>query len=649
MGSRARGPWRDEDVESGRAPDDRAVPRRRTIASVRRSSSGSGARRLARTLGALAASCLLPSCVQSWLAKPVVPGGAERTLFFRGVRLFDGTTVAEQTNLAVVSGKISRVGPQVPPPAGATIIDGGGLTVLPGFIDAHTHTWRAEHLRQAAVLGVTTELDMLGKPSTLKALKEALANGELGDAADLRSAGNPVLAPGGHGSEYGLKLATITNPADVFGFITARVNEGSDYIKIIYDDGSLWGEKWPTPELPLLRAAIDAAHASRRLVVVHAGRLEEARDAFTAGADGFAHLWLGDPDEAFASHVRQRGMFVVPTLSVLLRACGEDPGSAVLADPSLAPYVARAEQRALKRKPWKTSKTIECDQVRENFKVLVRQSVPLLAGSDAGNPGVTHGATLHGELEYLVQGGMTPVAALAAATSAPANAFRLTDRGRIARGLRADLLVVEGDPTRDIRATRRIVTVYREGAPVDRAAYLQGLAAAAPPGGPLPPSAPRVIGDFEAEGALDSGFAESTDRIKNGLSVVTLSVVPDGAAESAHALHVEGNVLESQVAFPWAGVGYYPGSRAMEPTDLSGYREISFYVRGDGAEYDLLFFFGEDERPARQTFIAGPDWTMVRFPFTDFDGTDARDVAGIFFAAGKPGPFAFDLDRVELR
>ena len=92
--------------------------------------------------------------------------------------------------------------------------------------------------------------------------------------------------------------------------------------------------------------------------------------------------------------------------------------------------------------------------------------VPILAGTDAGNPGTAHGAALHRELELLVNAGLTPIEALAAATSVPAKIFRLGDRGRIAPGLRADLVLVNGDPTSDILATRDIAGIWKQGVAV---------------------------------------------------------------------------------------------------------------------------------------------------------------------------------------
>jgi imidazolonepropionase-like amidohydrolase len=97
--------------------------------------------------------------------------------------------------------------------------------------------------------------------------------------------------------------------------------------------------------------------------------------------------------------------------------------------------------------------------------------VPILAGSDANNPGTTHGASLHGELELLAKAGLTPMQALSAATGVPARCFHLSDRGRIEPGLRADLLLVRGDPTSNILDTRNVVSVWKEGMPINRRDY----------------------------------------------------------------------------------------------------------------------------------------------------------------------------------
>jgi imidazolonepropionase-like amidohydrolase len=112
---------------------------------------------------------------------------------------------------------------------------------------------------------------------------------------------------------------------------------------------------------------------------------------------------------------------------------------------------------------------------------LSARGVPILAGTDHNNRGTAPGSSLHGELEFLVAAGLTPMQALSAATAATAMAFRLKDRGRIAPGLRADLVLVDGDPTVDIRATRSIVAVWKDGAEFDREAWLKRATAGGNP------------------------------------------------------------------------------------------------------------------------------------------------------------------------
>jgi Amidohydrolase family len=154
-------------------------------------------------------------------------------------------------------------------------------------------------------------------------------------------------------------------------------------------------------------------------------------------------------------------------------------------------------------------------------RVTVRPAhVPLLAGTDAPNPGTTHGASLHRELELLVKAGLTPVEALAAATSVPAKQFGLGDRGTIAPGKRADLVLVDGDPTADIRATRKIAGVWKLGLAVDRDAYraeLEKQRAEANRSAGVPRGAkPGLVSDFEdgrPSARFGAGWQVSTDNL----------------------------------------------------------------------------------------------------------------------------------------
>ncbi|HEX9939219.1 MAG TPA: hypothetical protein VGB15_18900, partial [Longimicrobium sp.] len=234
---------------------------------------------------------------------------------FRGVRVFDGERMLGARDVLVQNGRIARVGTGIAAPAGAAVVDGRGKTLLPGLIDAHTHTF-GDVGRQALVFGVTTELDMFTIPQTAAAARAEQAAGRAGGRADLFSAGVLVTAPGGHGTEYGIRIPTLTSPDSAQAFVDARIAEGSDFIKLVYDDGHAYGMRLPTLTPEVMRAAITAAHRRGKLAVVHPGGLVGARAAMDAGADGLVHLFVDQqPDAGFGRMVAGRRAFVIPTLT----------------------------------------------------------------------------------------------------------------------------------------------------------------------------------------------------------------------------------------------------------------------------------------------------------------------------------------------
>src|SRR5262245_6826449 len=195
---------------------------------------------------------------------------AQSTTVFRDVRLFDGERVFANRDVVVQNGMITKVGTRLDIPSGATVIDGAGKTLLPGLIDAHTHSWGAA-LTTALAFGVTTELEMFGDAAAARARRAEQQAGPVTTRADLRSAGTLVTAKGGHGTEYGSAIPTLGSVDSAQAFVDARIAEGADYIKIVYDDGHTYGSRWPTLSAELLRAVVAAAHARHRLAVVHIG------------------------------------------------------------------------------------------------------------------------------------------------------------------------------------------------------------------------------------------------------------------------------------------------------------------------------------------------------------------------------------------
>jgi imidazolonepropionase-like amidohydrolase len=166
-----------------------------------------------------------------------------------------------------------------------------------------------------------------------------------------------------------------------------------------------------------------------------------------------------------------RDVFVIPTLTSLAARTGQNRGPILAADPHLGPALD-ARQRATLTMDFPVGPGARADLAHAMAAVaqLHRAGLRLLAGTDASSPGTAHGASLHDELNLLVQAGLCPAAALAAATSAPAAAFGLPDRGGIAPRMRADLVLVAGDAEHDITRTRTIERVWRAGHPAFRSA-----------------------------------------------------------------------------------------------------------------------------------------------------------------------------------
>ncbi|MGW7642239.1 amidohydrolase family protein [Streptomyces decoyicus] len=396
-----------------------------------------------------------------------------------GARVFDGEKPLGVTTVLVEGGHIARIGGDAP--AGAEIVDGSGATLLPGLIDAHVHTSR-DALALALRFGVTTELEMQGTNT-----RDNRAHISEDDAvADVRSSGFGITPPGGHPSELfpegfrpgpppGAKPAGepplmpfSTTPEEAVAFIPQLIERGSDYIKFMVDDGSVEGH----PGLPMLdQATLNAGVAEAKkhgmLTIAHALTVDATRMAIEAGIDGLAHLFMDQPHtDEIINLVKTAGVFVVPCV-VLNASMMGITGSDLADDPRVATRLDADWDKAL-RSAFGHYLQGKIEDVLATVKALADAGVDLLAGTDVSLPlpflgGLAHGASVHHELQYLVQAGLTPAQALRAATATTARRFGLEDRGRIAEGMRADLLLIDGDPTSTISDTLNTRAIWRRG------------------------------------------------------------------------------------------------------------------------------------------------------------------------------------------
>jgi imidazolonepropionase-like amidohydrolase len=428
-------------------------------------------------------ACTLLSACSHARVEPAGTGAAApgqgRRILFRGARVFDGVRVHHGLEVLVAGSTIAEVGQHVTA-AGATVVDGTGQTLMPGLVDSHFHTASREMLRAALVFGVTTVADMNGDELRLDRLRAVRGTSAADHEADVFGAGRLLTASGGHGVIFG--GVVVASPEACRAAVAERVAADVDWIKIAVEDGSTIAAK-PLPALDdhTIAVCVDAAHTAGRKVYAHVSTVHDARRAIAAGVDGLVHGFTDEvPDQALVDLMVARKVFVVPTLITFLAMSGHGVGPQAISDPAFTPFLDAGATEALSATippDWGyDGHGIRGEAQQESVRRLAAAGVPLLAGTDTPVPGMLAGVSLHQELGLLVAAGLTPAQALAAATSAPAAAFGWHDRGRIAVGARADLVLVEGDPTRDIGAARRIVAVWKRGQRVDREAERRKIA-----------------------------------------------------------------------------------------------------------------------------------------------------------------------------
>ena len=573
-------------------------------------------------------------------------GAPEGSFAIVGATVFDGEVFRRQHDVWVEEGRIRRVGSGLQFPGDLPRVDGSGHTLLPGLIDGHVHTFGGT-LGDALRFGVTSVLDQFTDPALLAGARTARDEIARTGDADLYSAGMLATAPGGHGTQFGMAVEPLTEPAGAAAWVRARKAEGSDWIKIVSEDGGAYRGEMPALERETIGALIEAAHAEGLLAVVHVTSLERALDAVALGADGLVHVWFDAAiSEEEAQRVAEAGVFVVPTLSVVAGIFGDSTGLRVLdeiGESLVSPMQGQTlrDPSLLRLGPELRRAGLGAHTAVENVRRLHTAGVRIVAGTDAPNPGTAAGLSMHGELRLLARAGLENSEVLVAATSGAADAFGVPERGRIAEGYLADLVFVRGDVESDVSNTADIVTIWKDGYPVVR----ETTATASSPE-TAPAAAGPVVVDFED--GLDSGFGfgwqVTTDAMNGGASTAELAV-------EAGALVVRGET-KAGFPFPWAGALWFVGPQPMQAVDFSGRTTLRFRARGDGRPYAVMLF-GADAAatvPPMVPFVAGPEWAVVEIPLESFVTADPSVIAALAFVAQAPlGSFTLELDDVEIR
>ena len=423
---------------------------------------------------------------------------ASTAVVYDGARLIagDGEPPVDDSALVVSGGVITAVGPRdaVTPPAGATVVDVSGQTIMPAIVDLHGHvgfqrglTYDAanytrenvlDHLDRYAYHGIGTVVSLGTDAGSLwQDIRRDQRAGTVGGAR-LFTAGRGLAAPNAGPGAAALRPSAggVTSAAEGRAFVRALADQDVAFVKIWVDDRGGTVEKLAPA---IYRAIIDEAHRLGLQVIAHVFYHDDAEALVEAGVDGFAHLVRDrEMDETLVAAMAGRGVFVMPNLGISERGRHTSP-PAWLAEPLLAETISReVRDRAAgafaRRAPEAASRAEASYAAMErSLGRLAAAGVPLVLGSDSGVQDHVYGFAAHRELELMVAAGLSPMDAILTATSRSADRLGLDDAGRLAAGARADFIVLDANPLDDIASTRRIARVVLGGEEVDRSTLRQ--------------------------------------------------------------------------------------------------------------------------------------------------------------------------------
>jgi imidazolonepropionase-like amidohydrolase len=385
----------------------------------------------------------------------------------RNVTLIDGLGGEPHADWAVaVEGeRIAWIGPSAQAPAfdPNNVVEGKGHSLLPGMINSHVHlcndgsadlfgqvlndsvpiaTIRSViNARLTLAAGITTVRDCGAASQIAIEIAKAVDRGLI-EGPRVRAAGRVITMTGGHGHFIGREA---DGPDEVRKAVRAEIKGGANFIKVMATGGVLTPGVDPSQtafQLDELQAAVEEAHKAGRPAASHAIGNGGIKNALRAGIDSVEHGFYLD-DEAINLALKNE-TFLVPTLIAVDQIVNNGSKGGI---PDWV--VKKAEG--------------ESGHHRESFVMAVKSGVRIAAGTDAGTPFNPHG-DLPLELAKMVEFGLPPMLAIVAATSNAARLLRMDDQiGSIEKGKVADLILVPGDPLKDIGAMRRPAFVMKSG------------------------------------------------------------------------------------------------------------------------------------------------------------------------------------------
>lgn len=583
-------------------------------------------------------------------------------LIFENGQYFNGKEFRPFKQLIVKNGKILEIGKGIKTVAGKKV-DLAGKYVIPGLTDAHVHiqgsptaTYVAanavDNLKSSLHCGVTTVVDLFASESLFKS-QQATAAAAPAKYAYPYMAGPILTVKGGHGTEFGIPTRCLVNVADAGQVTNEVIDHGADVIKLVYDAYS--GEPSITREM--LFEIVKTAHKRGKKVFAHINKAEEAMDCADAGVDVLAHMPANKLSEEQVEKLRKAGIIIIPTIVVqdmMITGYSKE----YISDPLLWQTANPVYMTDRKKEKYTVSPTVRqwsekhygSLSDKENLRNCIKAGIPILAGTDAGNPATYFGYSLHYELDQYVQAGMTNAAAIRSATEVIEMVMPETKTGKIKAGYWADIVVLNADPLKNISATKNIYMVVHRGQVVDDKEVLFPQAASTH----VPLDATLL--DIARSDKLPPNVATYTDGVLGGKSEVDCEIKKE--AEGKRFLHMAGKIVPTGFIM-FGGVAMGLGEEELDQVNLSGYTSISFDVKGNGRNYFFRLQSAEvkDYNYHSQSFKTSGEWQTVTIEFNKLEQSpyfgkkislDLKTITSICFEATEQMNVNLDIKNIRL-
>lgn len=390
-------------------------------------------------------------------------------------------------NILIQGGLIAGFPKQKPGGFKGPELDAGGRWVIPALTDMHTHSYGnaaaagapqvmgTDGVARADLkVGVARFLDLFSMEDSILALRDRQRAGQV-PGAEILAAGPCLTATRGHCSEYGVPTRIVDSPADARREVTALAAKKPDVVKVVYDHEVYSGRSLPSIDKATLEAVVATAREHGLKTVVHVGNWQDVRDAVEAGAAAVTHTPTpAEIPAGLPALMVARGTYHIPTLAVQGDWARFIDQPALLDSPLLASVASKPLLEGYRQPPPDTGRMARWLAWQRrigpgNLKSvgeLYRAGVPMLTGTDGGNPAIFQGYSVHRELALLVEAGLSTWDALAASTT---NAGRFFGRKwGMTAGSEATLLVLDKSPIENIHNSETIFQVINRGVLVKR-------------------------------------------------------------------------------------------------------------------------------------------------------------------------------------